>query len=96
MQRADFKKTDDMFNRVLQRDDIGVVALLESKETGDEVHRLEHTCLLGPKLPRRKIGANCVARRRGRKVRRSVCSVPAAIAVYTRGWYNIASSAYLL
>jgi len=34
MQRADFKKTDDMFNRVLQRDDIGVVALLESKETG--------------------------------------------------------------
>ncbi|KAH8119438.1 glucose-repressible alcohol dehydrogenase transcriptional effector [Phellopilus nigrolimitatus] len=34
MQRSDFKKTDDMFNRVLQRDDIAVVALLESKATG--------------------------------------------------------------
>lgn len=34
MQRPDFKKTDDMFNRVLQRDNIAVVALLENKATG--------------------------------------------------------------
>lgn len=34
MQRSDFKKTDDLFNRVLQRDDIAVVTLLENKETG--------------------------------------------------------------
>lgn len=34
MQRADFKKTEDMFNRVLQRDDIAVVVLLENKATG--------------------------------------------------------------
>jgi CCR4-NOT transcription complex subunit 6 len=34
MQRQDFKKTDDMFNRVLGKDHIAVVCLLESKETG--------------------------------------------------------------
>ena len=34
MQRPDFKKTDDMFNRVLQRDNIAVVTLLENKTTG--------------------------------------------------------------
>jgi CCR4-NOT transcription complex subunit 6 len=34
MQRQDFKKTDDMFNRVLGKDHIAVVCLMESKETG--------------------------------------------------------------
>ena len=34
MQRADFKKTDDMFNRVLGKDHIAVVCLFEYKETG--------------------------------------------------------------
>lgn len=34
MQRSDFKKTDDMFNRVLQRDNIAVVTLFENKTTG--------------------------------------------------------------
>jgi CCR4-NOT transcription complex subunit 6 len=34
MQRADFKKTDDMFNRVLGRDHIAVICLLEHRETG--------------------------------------------------------------
>ncbi|KAI0358592.1 hypothetical protein OH77DRAFT_1420998 [Trametes cingulata] len=34
MQRPDFKKTDDMFNRVLGKDHIAVVALMENKETG--------------------------------------------------------------
>lgn len=34
MQRPDFKKTDDMFNRVLGKDHIAVVCLLENKETG--------------------------------------------------------------
>lgn len=34
MQRTDFKKTDDMFNRVLGKDHIAVVCLLENKETG--------------------------------------------------------------
>ncbi|KAI0666027.1 Endonuclease/exonuclease/phosphatase [Trametes maxima] len=34
MQRSDFKKTDDMFNRVLGKDHIAVVALLENKDTG--------------------------------------------------------------
>lgn len=34
MQRPDFKKTDDMFNRVLQRDNIAVVTLFENKQTG--------------------------------------------------------------
>ena len=37
MQRPDFKKTDDMFNRVLQRDNIAVVTLLESKATGSRL-----------------------------------------------------------
>ncbi|KAH9920125.1 Endonuclease/exonuclease/phosphatase [Fomitopsis serialis] len=34
MQRSDFKKTDDMFNRVLGKDHIAVVCLLENKHTG--------------------------------------------------------------
>ncbi|TFK18827.1 glucose-repressible alcohol dehydrogenase transcriptional effector [Coprinopsis marcescibilis] len=34
MQRSDFKKTDDMFNRVLGKDHIAVVCLLEDKHTG--------------------------------------------------------------
>ena len=34
MQRQDFKKTDDMFNRVLGKDHIAVVCLMENKETG--------------------------------------------------------------
>jgi CCR4-NOT transcription complex subunit 6 len=34
MQRQDFKKTDDMFNRVLGKDHIAVICLMENKETG--------------------------------------------------------------
>jgi CCR4-NOT transcription complex subunit 6 len=34
MQRPDFKKTDDMFNRILVRDNIAVVCLLENRESG--------------------------------------------------------------
>jgi CCR4-NOT transcription complex subunit 6 len=34
MRRPDFKKTEDMFNRVMRRDDIAVLALLEHKESG--------------------------------------------------------------
>ena len=34
MQRQDFKKTDDMFNRVLGKDNIAVVCLMEDKQTG--------------------------------------------------------------
>jgi len=37
MQRPDFKKTDDMFNRVLGKDQIAVICLLEVKETGTRV-----------------------------------------------------------
>lgn len=37
MQRSDFKKTDDMFNRVLQRDNIAVVGLFENKQTGSRL-----------------------------------------------------------
>ncbi|KAI0775851.1 Endonuclease/exonuclease/phosphatase [Trametes elegans] len=37
MQRPDFKKTDDMFNRVLGKDHIAVVALLENRETGTRI-----------------------------------------------------------
>lgn len=37
MQRPDFKKTDDMFNRVLGKDHIAVICLLEAKETGTRV-----------------------------------------------------------
>ena len=37
MQRDDFKKTDDMFNRVLQRDNIAVVTLFENKVTGTRI-----------------------------------------------------------
>jgi CCR4-NOT transcription complex subunit 6 len=33
MQRQDFKKTDDMFNRVLGKDNIAVVCLMEDKQT---------------------------------------------------------------
>lgn len=34
MQRADLKKTDNMFNRVLTKDHIAIVGLFENKETG--------------------------------------------------------------
>ncbi|EIN12059.1 glucose-repressible alcohol dehydrogenase transcriptional effector [Punctularia strigosozonata HHB-11173 SS5] len=34
MQRPDFKKTDDMFNRILVRDNIAVVCLLENRDSG--------------------------------------------------------------
>lgn len=34
MQRQDFKKTDDMFNRVLGKDHIAVVCLMEDKQSG--------------------------------------------------------------
>lgn len=34
MQRQDFKKTDDMFNRVLGKDHIAVICLMENKHTG--------------------------------------------------------------
>lgn len=34
MQRQDFKKTDDMFNRVLGKDNIAVICLMEEKKTG--------------------------------------------------------------
>ncbi|KAF9547701.1 hypothetical protein CPC08DRAFT_729657 [Agrocybe pediades] len=34
MQRQDFKKTDDMFNRVLGKDHLAVICLLEDKHTG--------------------------------------------------------------
>ncbi|KAL6303570.1 Endonuclease/exonuclease/phosphatase [Sparassis latifolia] len=34
MQRSDFKKTDDMFNRVLGKDHIAVVCLMENKMSG--------------------------------------------------------------
>jgi len=34
MRRPDFKKTEDMFNRVMTRDNIAVVALLEHRTTG--------------------------------------------------------------
>ncbi|GJE92741.1 glucose-repressible alcohol dehydrogenase transcriptional effector [Phanerochaete sordida] len=34
MQRADLKKTDDMFNRVLTKDHIAIVSLFENKESG--------------------------------------------------------------
>ncbi|KAI0081942.1 hypothetical protein K474DRAFT_1655835 [Panus rudis PR-1116 ss-1] len=37
LQRSDFKKTDDMFNRVLGKDHIAVVCLFENKETGSRV-----------------------------------------------------------
>ncbi|KAI0949077.1 hypothetical protein AcW1_008780 [Taiwanofungus camphoratus] len=37
MQRSDFKKTDDMFNRVLGKDHIAVVCLLENKATGTRI-----------------------------------------------------------
>ncbi|KAF8520339.1 Endonuclease/exonuclease/phosphatase [Hysterangium stoloniferum] len=37
LQRPDFKKTDDMFNRVLTKDQIAVVMLLESRATGSRL-----------------------------------------------------------
>ncbi|KAI6157986.1 Endonuclease/exonuclease/phosphatase [Pisolithus tinctorius] len=37
MQRPDFKKTDDMFNRVLGKDHIAVTCLFENKKTGTRV-----------------------------------------------------------
>ncbi|KAF8658242.1 hypothetical protein AX16_002019 [Volvariella volvacea WC 439] len=37
MQRQDFKKTDDMFNRVLGKDHIAVVCLMEDSQTGTRI-----------------------------------------------------------
>lgn len=37
LQRPDFKKTDDMFNRVFTKDHIAVVTLLESRATGSRL-----------------------------------------------------------
>jgi CCR4-NOT transcription complex subunit 6 len=37
MQRSDFKKTDDMFNRVLGKDHVAVICLFENKETGSRL-----------------------------------------------------------
>jgi CCR4-NOT transcription complex subunit 6 len=37
MQRPDFKKTDDMFNRVLGKDHIAVICLFEAKDTGTRI-----------------------------------------------------------
>ncbi|PWN47969.1 hypothetical protein IE53DRAFT_320259 [Violaceomyces palustris] len=37
LQRPDFKKTEDMFNRVMTKDNIAVVALLENKESGSRL-----------------------------------------------------------
>ncbi|KAJ3978546.1 hypothetical protein F5890DRAFT_1560149 [Lentinula detonsa] len=37
MQREDFKKTEDMFNRVLGKDHIGTVCAFENRETGSRV-----------------------------------------------------------
>ena len=37
MQRGDFKKTDDMFNRVLGKDHIATICLFESKDSGSRV-----------------------------------------------------------
>jgi CCR4-NOT transcription complex subunit 6 len=34
MRRSDFKKTEDMFNRVMTKDNIAVLALLEHRQTG--------------------------------------------------------------
>ncbi|EPQ25897.1 uncharacterized protein PFL1_06570 [Pseudozyma flocculosa PF-1] len=37
LQRPDFKKTEDMFNRVMTKDNIAVVALLENRESGSRI-----------------------------------------------------------
>ena len=37
MQRSDFKKTDDMFNRVLGKDHNAVICMFENKESGSRV-----------------------------------------------------------
>lgn len=37
LQRPDFKKTEDMFNRVMTKDNIAVVALLENKDSGSRL-----------------------------------------------------------
>jgi len=37
LQRPDFKKTDDMFNRVLTKDHVAVVTLFESRATGSRL-----------------------------------------------------------
>src|ERR1700742_708243 len=37
LQRPDFKKTDDMFNRVLTKDQLAAVALLEHRDTGSRL-----------------------------------------------------------
>lgn len=37
LQRPDFKKTEDMFNRVMTKDEIAVIALLENRESGSRL-----------------------------------------------------------
>lgn len=37
LQRPDFKKTEDMFNRVMTKDEIAVIALLENVESGSRL-----------------------------------------------------------
>jgi len=37
LQRPDFKKTEDMFNRVMAKDEIAVVALFENKDSGSRL-----------------------------------------------------------
>jgi CCR4-NOT transcription complex subunit 6 len=37
LRRADLKKTEDMFNRVMTKDEVAVVALLENKESGSRL-----------------------------------------------------------
>lgn len=37
LQRPDFKKTEDMFNRVMTKDNIAVIALFENKESGSRL-----------------------------------------------------------
>lgn len=37
LQRPDFKKTEDMFNRVMTKDNIAVIALLENKDSGSRL-----------------------------------------------------------
>lgn len=37
LQRPDFKKTEDMFNRVMTKDNIAVVTLLENKDSGSRL-----------------------------------------------------------
>ncbi|TFK53627.1 hypothetical protein OE88DRAFT_1655840 [Heliocybe sulcata] len=51
MQRPDFKKTDDMFNRVLGKDHVAVVGLFEIKETGTRLIITNVHIVSGPQFP---------------------------------------------